>query len=172
MSCCHRSHNHSSLAASSAFTLPNPSRHYAPDLGIEPTHRDIDLRIDLASQSASGTVTTRATVRRQGARELRLDATDFVDVSVSSCDDREIEWHYDGVQIVVRWLEEPVVGSELCIATTYRVEQPLTGMMFSAPDADHPERPLFMATDHETERATQYGSNEFIHRRDSCHSGV
>jgi len=111
------------------------------------------LRIDLASQSASGTVTTRAIVRRQGARELRLDATDFVDVLVSSCDDHEIEWHYDGVQIVVRWLDEPAVGSELCIATTYRVERPPTGMMFSSPDADHPERPLFMATDHETERA-------------------
>jgi len=133
--------------------LPNPARHYAPDLGIEPCHRDIDLSIDLDAQSASGTVTTTAVVRRAGAAELRLDATDFLDVSVVSCDGLAIEWHYDGAVITVRWTEPPAVGSELRIATSYRVERPLNGMLFSAPDAAYPERPLFMATDHETERA-------------------
>lgn len=163
MSCRHRSCSHSSIALTDeglaglafggAFTSPNPERHYAPDLGIEPRHREIDLRIDLKAQCASGTVTTTAVVRREGAVELRLDATDFLDVSVVSCDGLAIDWHYDGLVITVRWTEAPAVGTELRIATTYRVERPLTGMIFSGPDAAYPERPLFMATDHETERA-------------------
>jgi len=140
-------------AAGGPFTSPNPERHYAPDLGIEPCHRDIDLLIDLQGQSASGTVTTTAVVRRAGAVVLRLDATDFRDVSVVSCDGLAIDWHYDGAAITIRWTEAQAVGTELRIATSYRVERPLTGMMFSGPDAAYPDRPLFMATDHETERA-------------------
>ena len=84
---------------SSAFTSPNPDRHYAPDLGLEPTHRDISLRVDLDAQVAEGAVTTTVICRRGGAERVKLDATDFNDVEVASPDGQRLDWHYDGEAI-------------------------------------------------------------------------
>ena len=86
---------------------------------------------------------------RPGARTLRLDAVDFDDVSVSGPD----EWRYDGKAIELTWTEPFGAGEERDVSVRYRVEKPISGLLFSAPDEAYPRRPLFVVTDHETERA-------------------
>jgi aminopeptidase N len=52
--------------AGDEFTLPGATKHYPPDLEIEPTHLEINLAVDIGAESAEGTVigSTRWVSRR------------------------------------------------------------------------------------------------------------
>ena len=135
------------------FSLPHPERHYAPDLALEPVHLDIALGFDLAGRQAAGAVTTTFEARRAGARSVTLDATDFREVDVVDPDGHALSWSYDGNGLEIVWAEALAAGEQRRAEVRYRVISPLTGMLFSWPDEQHPTRPRFLATDHETERA-------------------
>ncbi len=138
------------------FASKSAKKHYAPDLRIEPVHLDIDLRVDPASETARGTVTTTVVARVDGPRTLTLDAVDFLDVKVTDPDGGEVEHTYDGQKLKVTWDEAFQAGDERRVAVTYRVEQPVSGLFFSHPTSDYPDRPHWAATDHETERARHW----------------
>ncbi|MDC3378774.1 M1 family aminopeptidase, partial [Planctomycetota bacterium] len=144
---------HHRLSASRDFAQPDAQPHYAPDLGIEPTHLEIGLTLDLDQATATGTVTTTFTARRGDRRRVTLNAVDFHDVQVEAADGHALTSSYDGEHVELCWAEAPAKDETRRVTITYRIEQPLTGMSFSRPDADYPDRARFMVTDHETERA-------------------
>jgi len=131
------------------FTLPGAEASYAPDLKLEPRHIGVRLGFDLDRARAEGSVTTTVRANRAGARTLRLDAIAFEDVEVEGPED----WRYDGRGIDLTWREPFAAGEERPVVVRYAVQDPVTGMRFSRPDEPYPDRPLFVATDHETERA-------------------
>ncbi len=153
MACRFRTDVNRLLGGSDEFHLPSPERHYAPDLGLEPIHLDIAVGFDLAGRQVAGQVTTTVEAHRTGERELNLDAVDFHEVDVLDPEDRHLDWSYDGERIEIVWRDPFEVGEQRRVIVRYRVIDPLTGMFFSWPDEAYPDRPRFVATDHETERA-------------------
>ncbi|MCU0724207.1 MAG: hypothetical protein MUE73_00220 [Planctomycetes bacterium] len=135
------------------FTLPGAEPQYPPDLVLEPVHLDIALRFDVAAQAAAGRVVTTVRAAADGARKIILEARAFEDVAVSGEDGHDLAFSYDGRRITVLFERALTRGETRRFAVVYRVDHPITGLMFSTPDAANPGRPLFVATDNETERA-------------------
>lgn len=144
------------LVAGSDFTMPGAEVHYPPNLEIEPVHLDIDLRVDVESETAQGTVTHTVKAAVGGPCELTLHAVDFQDVEVSDADGRELHWSYDGKLLKLRWADGFDAGEERRLAVQYRVEKPVTGLFFSKPSKEYPDAGTWAATDHETERARHW----------------
>jgi aminopeptidase N len=142
--------------AGNGFAPPETEKQYPPDLDLEPVHIDIALDVDIAAETASGTVTTTVAARRTGVRVLKLDAVDFEDLAVRDPDGRELEWRYDGRLITVRWAEPCAAAERRRVAVSYRVTRPVSGLYFSKPTEGYPDQPWFAATDHETERARHW----------------
>jgi aminopeptidase N len=140
-------------AAATEFHLPDPERHYAPDLGLEPIHLDVALGFDLAGRQVAGEVTTTFEARRGGERSVLLDAIDFHEVDVVDADGHELDWNYDGQRLEITWAEAIPADEQRRAKVRYRVIDPLTGMMFSWPEEAYPDKAKWVCTDHETERA-------------------
>ncbi|MCK6439991.1 MAG: M1 family metallopeptidase, partial [Planctomycetes bacterium] len=136
-----------------AFSTPGTPLQYPPDLEIEPTHLDINLKLDLEKQGASGTVTTTVIGRRNGPTTLKLNAIEFHDVKVVDVDGNALTFAYDGDTITVHWKKAFKKGEERKLAVSYHVDRPASGLFFSKPDKEYPKLAWYVATDHETERA-------------------
>jgi aminopeptidase N len=141
-----RHHHLVAERGSSDFATTSAEAHYAPHLGLEPVHLDLDLAFDPTRKTAHGTVVTTVLARQEQQRVLILDAVSFVSVMVDSADGHALSYTYDGAQIVVTWAEAFALGETRRVAVQYTVKDPLSGLMFS-------ENPSFIATDHETQRA-------------------
>jgi len=138
-------------AQGDSFTIAGAAPSYAPDLALEPTHIEVRLAFDLDAQRAEGSVTQTVRCNRPGARRLLLDA---VALDVASVDaEGGVQWRHDGTQIDIAFATPLGQGEERKVTIRYSVTRPITGMRFSAPDAAYPDRPRFVDTDHETERA-------------------
>jgi aminopeptidase N len=143
-------------AAPLSFGGPSAEKHYPPDLGLESEHLDIDIRLDLEAQSAELVVTHTVRANRDGVTTLVLDGLDFLDLTVADLGGAALTHAYDGHKITVTWQMPWRGGDTRKLVLTYRVEQPVSGLIFSKPDATYPKRPLYAATDHETERARHW----------------
>lgn len=137
----------------SDFCTPGAAPHYAPDLRIEPVHRDISFHFDLAGRTAKASVVTRLVSHSSGARSLRLDAMDLLDVEAISEGNHSLSYRYDGRHLHITWDDAFADGEERSVRINYRVDNPMTGMSFSWPDASYPNQPRHVVTDNETERA-------------------
>ena len=146
-----RYHRHA--AATSVFTDPNVPEHFPPDMELEPTHLDIDLQVDLKTETARGRVTTTVTARRQGPTQLVLDAVAFEEVAVRDTDGQALTWQYDGKKLTVNWEKAFAAAEQRHLEVAYRVTKPVAGLYFSQPNAAYPQDAWFAASDHETERA-------------------
>ncbi len=140
----------------SDFTLPGAEAHYPPHLELEPSHLDIELRLDLERARASGTVTTTVEARRAGPRSIELHAVDFQDVRVADPEGRALEFTYDGRILKVTWEHPFAAGESRRLAVSYAVEKPATGLFFSKPSDAYPKQAWYAGTDHETERARHW----------------
>ncbi len=138
------------------FTLPGAKAHYPPDIQLEPVHLDIALRFDIPAAAAEGVATHIIRARRSGHTHLRLHAVDLDVQSVTDVDGRDVSHRYDGREIHIDWADAFDAGEERRLAVAYRVQGPSTGMYFSSPDDAYPERPFYVATDNETERARHW----------------
>lgn len=138
------------------FTLPGATKHYPPDLELEPVHLDIDIAVDLELEALYGTVTTTVIARRDGPRQLRLHAVGLEGLTARDADGHALDWQYDGRELWAEWREPVPQGQKRRLAVTYRVQKPTAGLYFSRPTAAYPETPWWAATDHETERARHW----------------
>lgn len=142
--------------ARDGFHSAHAPTHYPPNLELEPTHLDIDLTVAPAQETARGTVTVTVTANRAGVRELRLDAVDFELHGVEDRDGHQLVHSYDGAKLVVTWDAPFAQGEQRHVAIRYQVVAPVAGLYFSYPTDDVEDRPLWAATDHETERARHW----------------
>lgn len=140
-------------SVSSTFGGPAAEKHYPPDLGLESRHIDIDVALDLTAHTARLQVTHTVQANRDGVKTLVLHGIDFLDLAVIDPGGSPLVYTYDGELITITWQNFWQQGETHRVQLSYRVEKPLTGLIFSAPDAGYPQRPLFAGTDHETERA-------------------
>jgi len=135
------------------FTLPGAVRNYAPDLKLEPLHTELHLELDLEQQSARGYALITLQANVAGANTIKLDAVDFEDLAVQETAGHTIDFSYDDQQLRISFAQEIPAGETRVIRIDYQVQEPISGIKFSKPDARRPELPLFAITDNETERA-------------------
>jgi aminopeptidase N len=135
------------------FCTPTAVPHYAPDLRLEPVHRDISLHFDLPDQSARCVVVTTLVARSAGVRRLELDALDLRDVEAEDPAGHNLSYRYDGKKLHLVWDEAFSDGEQRQVRISYTIHQPISGMSFSWPDEHYPTRSRHVITDNETERA-------------------
>jgi aminopeptidase N len=135
------------------FTLSGALKNYAPDIKLEPVHTELHLTVDLEQKSAVGyaLITLRANVG--GQHSIKLDAVDFEGVAVQDLNKKGLDYSYDD-QVIEMIFEASFSANETCVVRVdYKVQDPISGLKFSAPDGSRPEFPFFAITDNETERA-------------------
>jgi aminopeptidase N len=132
------------------FSPPDAEEHYSPDLRIEPVHLGLGIRVDVGARELSVVLGMRVRARSGGARTLRLDGIDLLELRAEGAG---LSFSYDSKAILLAWDTPLHAGEERELTLSYRVHRPLAGVNFSAPTADNPEASTFAVTDHETERA-------------------
>lgn len=135
------------------FSLPGVKRKYAPDLKLEPIHTEIHLNVDLIERMARGYALLTIRVNVDGVHHLNLDAMDFENLEVKSTSTGKMSHTYDGKIIKLHFEDELKSGDEKIIRIDYAVQDPISGIIFSQPDTQRPDLPLYAITDNETERA-------------------
>lgn len=143
-------------ANASDFGGPAAEKHYPPDLGIESEHIDIEIKLHINQHSADLRVTHTLRANRDGVTTLELDGIDFLNLLVSDNSGAVLQHIYDGEKIRISWQQAWAHGDVHQLCLRYRIEKPASGLIFSSPDAAYPKRPLYAATDHETERARHW----------------
>ena len=133
------------------FSRPDTAPRYAPDLGIEPTHLDLEVGLDIDTRTLEGIASYRLMQRTHGCRTLSLDAVGFSHVRVEGS--QALHSRYDGDHIHILFEEALEVGEEASVTVHWRVESPRVGLVFSGNTAALGESPCMVATDNETERA-------------------
>lgn len=126
---------------------------YPPDLQLEPRHIELDLTFNLEAQTLLGEATTTVEASVDGPITLVLDAIDFEDLRVVGDEGEAVSFDYDGKKIHVSWKRPFDAKESRRVHVRYKVVRPITGLIFSKPDDHYPNRCLYAATDHETERA-------------------
>jgi len=142
------------------FASPGATSQYPPDLSLEPRHLHLSLHVDFdpddGEKRLDGTVTTTVRANRDGASRIVLDAVDFEQVLVFPENGEELTWRYDGKKITVDWSEPFRRGEERMLGVSYSIDEPITGLTFSIPDEEYPDRARWAATDNESERARHW----------------
>ena len=134
------------------FRLRATQPQYAPDLRLNPL---------ILKSCASTHCRVRSELPRHHDRRPSKSRPSHIDLgrhglhiqTVSDPDGHPLKWTYDGKALNVIW-EHPIpVGENRRVEVQYRVEEPLTGLVFQRPSPAHPNRVPLATTDHETQRA-------------------
>jgi len=133
------------------FTFPAPKPQYSPSLQIKPIHIDITVQLDIKRKEAEVSLETTVVCVHKQAKSITLNGINFWNVQVKA--QHDISWSYDNQQIKIIWKDEFSCGEERNFTTSYTVANPLSGLYFSSPDENYKQRPTYVITDHETERA-------------------
>jgi aminopeptidase N len=136
------------------FFVGRAEKHYAPDVQIEPKNLDIAIDLDIHNKTANFSVVITVVNKSTKTRTLNLNGIGFRNLTVEKQSDHDLEWTYDGEIIQVTWTKPfEKLGEGRKFAVKYTVTKPVTGLNFSVPDKEYPQRPLFAITDNESERA-------------------
>jgi len=128
------------------------NRNYKPSLQLEPIHQNIKLSFDVLEETVTGTVGTVVKANVKGANRIELDAIDFAISNIAGVD----SWDYDGKKITISWDNHFEKDERREIIVEYTVKQPISGLYFSYPDKEYPNRPIYVVADHESQRASYW----------------
>lgn len=170
-------------APSSGFSGGCTTPQYAPDMEIEPKHAVLELDVDVPGETLKAKVTHTVEARTDGRSELKLNGVAFRDLIVFDADGGAgVSHSYDGQHIIIRWAKPFAAGERRRVTVAYTVHKPTAGLYFSNPDKAYPRRPVWAATDHETERARHWFATidlpechptlEFTIRHDAKHTAL
>ncbi|MDA0802548.1 MAG: M1 family aminopeptidase [Planctomycetota bacterium] len=109
-------------------------RTWPPNRLVDYLHMKLAVDMDdLASESFEGR--QELTVRALGlpVDSLTLDAVNLKNLSVATQGGQSIPFDYDGRKLTVKFPAPLPPGGEMTLVTTYRVEHPEMGMVFSPP---------------------------------------
>jgi aminopeptidase N len=142
---------HAGSSTGPGFGLPGAGPHYSPDLRLAPVHLDLALVVDIEARKIEVRQRLRVRARSAGVRSLKLDGIDLLELTVEFGHAGRAD--YDGRAIALTWDDAFEAGEEREAVLQYKVIAPASGVLFSSPDALHPDAATFAVTDHETERA-------------------
>lgn len=130
------------------FTNSYAVPHFPPRLPLIPAHVHLSLDFDIPKRRLKASACHTLVARSVGADFVTLHAEDFQSVDVSSDDDPNLKFTYDGHLIQIL-LSNPVrKGASTTITVNYVVVDPIDGLFYSGPYEGQ-----FVVSDHETERA-------------------
>ena len=81
---------------------------------------------------------------RQNKTTSILIKSDFKNLVVTA--EQPIEWHYNGKLIDICWTFPFTKGEKRKVELSYEVVNPISGLYFSSPDSDYPNRDLTAIT--------------------------
>jgi aminopeptidase N len=138
--------------ARDSFVLPGTEPQYAPDQSFDTEHILLDLTLDIAKKTLSGTCALSLVSVNDDASVLELDAVSFKLESVKSAG-KAVRHKYDGKKIRVE-LDKPLrVGERLDLTVAYGVTKPKLGLYFVGPDRSYKDKPVQVWTQGEDEYA-------------------
>ena len=142
----------------SDFATTSAEFHYRPNLLLEPIHQKINLSFTIKESLCQGSVTHRIKANNATTTNLQLNASNFTISAIKSFNetnnqDFSITWGYDGSIISVSWADPWKTAEIRELEIIYEVKNPIAGLYYSYPDEFHPEKPVYVGADHETERA-------------------
>ncbi|HYM15044.1 MAG TPA: M1 family aminopeptidase [Dehalococcoidia bacterium] len=128
------------LAGPRAFPLSGDQPHYARDLVVDVRHIKLEIRIDPARRHIAGTATHTVRAINSGVRTIDFDAAEMT-ISAVSAGGKAVAFDYSDPVLHVHLGRDRRAGTQVDIAITYAAS-PRRGLYFTAPDADHPDKPL------------------------------
>lgn len=131
------------------FARPEVDRHYVPPLDFEPKHQIIDLKFNIPQQNATGFIETTLIAKVSDAQMIKYDAENLQITRVEGPD----SWNYDGSKLTCFWKTAVPKGEKRSTKVYYSVDHPISGLYFSNPDDEYPDRPRYAVTDVESIRA-------------------
>ena len=137
-----------SSGARKTFHLPESSPHYPPRVDFHTLHTRIELTLDFAKQSISGSCTLVVEPIRKDLHSVILDARDL-DIRGVTVDGSPSDFEYDGSVLMVPL--KPAEGKR-SVSIEYHAS-PREGLYFTAPDSEHPEKEVQAWTHSEAEAA-------------------
>lgn len=134
-----------------SFSLPGDKPRYAPDRPADVRHVDIDVRLDFARKSVSGTVTTSFSAIFEHVREIAFDAAELAIERVTMAgSDAALDFWTQGEKLHVRLDRTYGNGEEFGVAVRYAAT-PRIGLVFVGPEPGNPDLPVQAWTQGETE---------------------
>lgn len=130
------------------FADPHAVPHFPPRLPLLPTHIHLSLDFDIPKRHLKGFARHTVVARSLDANFLVLNAEDFQSVDVSSDEDPDLNFSYDGHLIHIRLSKAVEKGKTTTITVNYVVVDPIDGLFYSGPFEGQ-----YVVSDHETERA-------------------
>ena len=153
------------------FNGPRAVEHYAPNQWVMPLETKINIsKISFAERRVQMKVVhlVRMHADAAGHRDrqvLVLNGVGFRNLQVSCFhasstnnnteNSVAIDFGYDNYKVTIRWPDVDSKADQLLynVQLEYEVKDPIAGLYFSYPDADYPDMPVYVVTDHETECA-------------------
>ncbi len=140
------------------FASATAEYHYRPNIQLEPIHQKINLTFNIKESYCKGSVIQRVRANTNTKISLKLNGINFTISEIKSYNESEkkdfkINWNYDGSIITISWIEEWLLNETRDVEIFYEVKKPIAGLYYSYPDNDHPNKPVYVGADHETERA-------------------
>jgi aminopeptidase N len=121
------------------FGFAGTAPKYPPDRVADFAHTRLDLKVDPRRRTLEGIATHRLTPIAQPLRRLPLNLEELTVDSVFM-GNRELDFHHEGGVLDIRFKPAIAVGREIEVSIAYH-GSPRTGMNFTGPDKDYPDRP-------------------------------
>ncbi|WP_218080413.1 M1 family aminopeptidase [Anthocerotibacter panamensis] len=134
------------------FPLPGSKPQYSPDKPGRVQHIALDLSLDIAGETLTGTCAVRLLTLVEGLRTLTLDAV-AMQIQGARLGQEPLLYAYDGTQLRLTLPEGIVSGQTLECTVDYCVAKPRRGIYFVKPDAHYPDKPVQVWTQGEDEDA-------------------
>jgi aminopeptidase N len=132
------------------FELVGARPHYNPDRPGQVEHIFLDLALDLANQSCSGTCQIHLKPIRSGIKQLTLDAVNLKIQSIRIGRNKQA-FDYDGERLHIQLKQPTQLGKTITLAIAYSLDHPQRGLYFIQPDLNYPHKPTQVWTQGEDE---------------------
>ncbi|MGI8610211.1 MAG: M1 family aminopeptidase [Candidatus Dormibacteria bacterium] len=112
---------------------------YPPDRFADILHIRLELRVDPRLRTLTGVATHRLRPVAQALKKLPLKLEELTVDSVTM-GGKQLDFHHEGGVLDIRFKPAIAVGREVEVSIAYH-GSPRTGLNFTGPDKDYPERP-------------------------------
>ncbi|GAB4217605.1 MAG: M1 family metallopeptidase [Synechococcales cyanobacterium] len=132
------------------FALPGSQPHYTPDRPGHVRHIALDLTLDLAAQSVTGSCAITLEIIAPRVERLSLNAMHLT-IHGARLGDEALTTEYDGEVLTLVLTTPAQAGQVITLTIDYGVSQPQRGIYFIQPTPDYPQKPVQVWTQGEDE---------------------